>query len=147
MKVIIASDHAGFKLKEKIKRYLANNTELQVEDYGAYSEDRVDYPDYGSRAARDVANGIADRAILICKTGIGMSIIANRYKKIRAALCCNKEMVLMSRRHNDANVLVLPAILYENSDDVFELIVLWFHTEFEGGRHIARVHKLDELAP
>jgi ribose 5-phosphate isomerase B len=147
MKVIIASDHAGFKLKEKIKRYLANNTELQVEDYGAYSEDRVDYPDYGSRAARDVANGIADRAILICKTGIGMSIIANRYKKIRAALCCNKEMVLMSRRHNDANVLVLPAILYENSDDVFELIDLWFHTEFEGGRHIARVHKLDELAP
>ncbi|OGF58363.1 MAG: ribose 5-phosphate isomerase B [Candidatus Fischerbacteria bacterium RBG_13_37_8] len=143
MKVALASDHAGYKLKERIKAYLGKCNTIFVEDYGTFSTDSVDYPDYGSKAAIAVQEGSADRAILVCKTGIGMSIIANKFRTIRAALCHDKETILMSRKHNNANVLVLGAYLFEDSPEVNELITLWLKTEFEGGRHQRRVDKLN----
>ncbi len=146
IKILLASDHAGFKLKEKIKKYLANNSDFIIEDYGTFSDKiSVDYPDYGSKVAKAIANGEADRGILVCKTGIGMSIIANRYKKVRAALCYDKDMAIMSRKHNNSNILVLAACKFEESDYVYELISLWLTTEFEGGRHQIRIKKLDLL--
>lgn len=145
MKIAIACDHAGFKLKERIRDYFSQKEGTLIKDYGTYTCDSVDYPDYGAKVAKAVATGKFDRGILICKTGIGMSIIANRYKKVRAALCYDKDSILMSRKHNDANVLVLPAYRFENSEDVFELVKLWLETEFEGGRHQRRIEKLDSL--
>jgi RpiB/LacA/LacB family sugar-phosphate isomerase len=145
MKIVIACDHAGYTLKEKIKAFLNTKTELTLEDYGPFSTDRVDYPDYGSKAAQAVKNGLFDRAILICKTGIGMSIVANKFKNIRAALCHDRETIIMSRKHNDANILVLGAYIFENSNEVFDLIMLWLTTEFEGGRHADRIAKIKAL--
>lgn len=145
MKIVIGCDHAGFKLKESIKDYFAQKEGIRVEDYGTYSCESVDYPDYGAKVAKAIAMGEFERGILICKTGIGMSIIANRYNKVRAALCYDKESVLMSRKHNNANILVLPAYRFENSEDVFDLVKLWLETEFEGSRHQRRIEKLDSL--
>ncbi|MCI0495646.1 ribose 5-phosphate isomerase B [candidate division KSB1 bacterium] len=143
MTIAIASDHAGFELKVKIKTYL-EQTGLSVEDFGTFIADSADYPDYGVLAARAVANKKADRGILVCGTGIGMSIVANKIKGIRAALCTSKETAELSRRHNDANVLTLGGRILDHHV-ALEMVEIWLKTPFEGDRHLRRVNKIHEL--
>jgi len=143
MKVALACDHGGYRLKEVIKEYLK---ELGVEfvDYGAYSEESVDYPDYAYKAAKGIVNGEADRGIFICGTGIGISMAANKVHGIRAALCYNVYAAEMSRRHNDANVLCLGGRVL--GDELAKRIVkAWLETPFEGGRHERRIKKIAEI--
>ena len=136
MKIAIASDHAGFDLKEKIKTFL---TKHEVIDYGANNSDSMDYPDTGFEAAKAVANGECKRGILICGSGIGMSIVANKVSGIRAALCQTKQFAQLSRLHNDSNILVLSG-RFISEYLAKEIIEIWFSTEFEGGRHQKRLN-------
>ncbi len=138
MKIAIASDHAGFELKELIKKDMP---ELDIIDLGTSSADSVDYPDFGIALAEAVAKGEADRGIVICGSGIGMSIAANKVKGIRAALCQTKEFAELSRRHNDANVLVLSGRFISHYL-AKEMIEVWLNTPFEGGRHKRRIDKI-----
>ncbi len=139
--IIIGSDHAAFELKEKIKALLFN-LGYGVEDAGTHSEESVNYADYGKKVASAVSSGEYARGILLCGTGLGMSMQANRYKGVRAALCSDIFSVRMSRQHNDANVLVLGGRIV---GDIlaFELVKEWLVTEFEGGRHLDRIKTLD----
>ncbi|WP_457567942.1 ribose 5-phosphate isomerase B [Desulfurobacterium sp.] len=140
MKIALASDHGGFRLKEVIKNYLES---LGVEyiDFGTFSEDSVDYPDYALKAAESIISGETDRGIFICGTGIGISIAANKVPGIRAALCYNIFAAEMSRRHNDANVLALGGRVL--GDELAKSIVkVWLETPFEGGRHERRLKKI-----
>jgi len=138
MKIAIASDHAGFELKEKIKKFL---TKHQVVDFGTENSDSMDYPDTGFEAAEAVANGDCKRGILICGSGLGMSIVANKVAGIRAALCQTKQFAELSRRHNDSNILVLSG-RFISEYLAKEIIDVWFNTEFEGGRHQKRLDKI-----
>ena len=143
MKIALACDHGGFRLKEVIKSYLE---ELGIEyiDYGTYSEESVDYPDFAYRAAKGIVNGEAERGIFICGTGIGISIAANKVGGIRAALCYNVYAAEMSRRHNDSNVLCLGGRVL--GDELAKRIVkTWLETPFDGGRHERRVKKISEI--
>ncbi|MBI3804953.1 MAG: ribose 5-phosphate isomerase B [Nitrospirae bacterium] len=143
MKIAIASDHAGFGLKSRIIRYL---TEKKVEtlDLGTHSRDSVDYPDYATRVAESVSKGEVDRGILICGTGIGMSIAANKFQRVRAALCHNDATAEASRRHNDANILVLGERVLDE-EKAIEILRIWLTTEFEGGRHQNRLDKIQSI--
>ena len=143
MTIAIASDHAGYELKSKIKSCLEQKS-FSVDDFGTFKNDSVDYPDYGILAARAVAQGKADKGILICGTGIGMSIVANKVKGIRAVLCSSEEMAEMSRRHNDANVLVFGGRIID-LQFALKLFVVWLNTPFDGDRHISRVNKILRL--
>lgn len=138
MKIALASDHAGFELKEAIKGFLL---EYDVTDFGTHSTESMDYPDTGFKAAEDVASGTFDRGILICGSGIGMSIVANKVKGIRAALCNSVELARLSRQHNNANILVLQGRLI-SSKMAEEILKVWLSTEFEGGRHKRRIDKI-----
>lgn len=140
LKLSIASDHAGFCLKEEIKKAFP---EIEWNDFGSYDQNAVDYPDTGKPAAEAVAKGIVERGILICGSGIGMSIVANRFKGVRAALCWTPEIAELSRRHNDSNILVL-AGRYTSSEDAITMVKVWLQTEFEGGRHQRRIEKIDK---
>lgn len=144
MKIVIASDHAGFFLKEKIKDFLQKEG-YEVLDMGAYSSVSVDYPEYGFKAIEKLLKGEAERGILICGTGIGMSIIANRFSGIRAALCHEPFSAQMARRHNNANVLVLGGRLIGDGMAV-EIVKVFLTTEFEAGRHERRILLIDELS-
>lgn len=139
--IIIGSDHAAFGLKEKIKDLLFN-LGYGVEDAGTHSEESVNYADFGKKVAGAVSRGEFAKGILLCGTGLGMSIQANRYKGVRAALCSDIFSVQMSRQHNDSNVLVMGGRLV---GDIlaFELVKTWLNTEFEGGRHLDRIQTLD----
>ncbi len=139
MKIAIASDHAGFPMKEHIKEYLSSK--YVVIDFGTYSTDSVDYPDFGAKAAEAVASGECERGILVCGSGIGMSIIANKVDGVRAALCYQKDLAIMSRRHNNSNVLVL-AGRYTAKEYAEEIIDSWIAEEFEGDRHNRRIEKI-----
>ncbi|HDH58020.1 MAG TPA: ribose 5-phosphate isomerase B [Bacteroidetes bacterium] len=143
MKLSLAADHAGFTLKEKIKEKLKVEGH-EVFDRGSFDETSVDYPDFGVLAARDVADGVSDRAVLICGSGIGMSMVANKIRGVRAALCTSPIMAEMSRRHNDANVLTLGA-RYTEPEKALEILDVWLKTPFEGGRHQRRVDKISKL--
>jgi ribose 5-phosphate isomerase B len=143
MKIALASDHAGFQLKEKIKAHLLSAGH-EISDRGCFDESSTDYPDFGVLAARDVSDGKADRAILVCGSGIGMSIVANKIKGVRAALCTSVVMAEMSRMHNDANVLCLGA-RYIDPPLALQMIHIWLKTPFEGGRHQRRVDKINLL--
>jgi ribose 5-phosphate isomerase B len=139
MKIAIGNDHRGYKLKLKIADWLKNN-DHEVEDFGAYGEQSADYPDYAMKVARAVARKDAQRGILICGTGIGMSMAANKLPEIRAALVYLPEFAALTRKHNDANVLCLGEL---NSDDLnLEVLEVFMKTEFEGGRHQRRVAKI-----
>jgi ribose 5-phosphate isomerase B len=140
MKVAIASDHRGYARKETVKEILRELGHMP-EDFGTDSEASVDYPDFGLSAAEAVARGGCDRAVLICHTGIGMSIAANKVDGIRAALCYDRESAKLSRLHNDANVLVLPAKIDYN-DGLQTLLKEWLDLRFEGGRHERRLAKI-----
>jgi ribose 5-phosphate isomerase B len=143
MKIAIASDHAGFEYKEKLKGLLKELGHDFV-DFGAFSPDSTDYPDFAYPAAQAVANGECERGIFICGTGVGVSIVANKVKGIRAANCCSVEEARLSRQHNDANVLTLGARLI-TWDSAKEIVRVWLETEFEGGRHARRVEKIHKL--
>ena len=143
MKIAVASDHGGFALKEKIAAYLAE-AGYEVENLGTYSEDSVDYPEYGKKCAEAVVSGQADRGIVVCGTGIGISIAANKVHGARCALCTSVHMAEMTRRHNDANMLALGGRTTEEGL-ALEIVKTWLETEFEGGRHQRRVDMLDNM--
>lgn len=140
--VIIGSDHAGFAAKEQVRAYLAAKG-IEVVDTGCYSEESVHYPVYAKKVATAVGSGQFRRGILICGTGIGMSMVANRFKGVRAALCHNAFTATACREHNDANVLCLGARVLD-FEQMKEIIDLWLETEFAGGRHAERLAMFDE---
>lgn len=145
MKLAIGADHGGFELKEEVLKFLKTIKDIEVADYGVAGRDSVDYPDYGGKVSEAVSLGIVDRGILICGTGIGMSIVANRYPKVRAALCHDHFTARMSRLHNDANVLVMGERVI-GKGVALELVKTWLETEFEGGgRHQLRLNKIQEI--
>lgn len=141
--IIIGSDHAAFDLKEKIKAFLVDRG-IDVEDAGSHSEDSVDYPDFGIKVASMVSTGKFERGILLCGTGIGMSMVANKFPHVRAALCSDLFSAIMSRRHNNSNILVLGGRVV---GDVLamELVKVWLETPFDGGRHQLRIDKFDQI--
>jgi ribose 5-phosphate isomerase B len=143
MKLLIGCDHAAYGLKETLKRYLIE-TGHEVEDVGAFSEASVDYPQIGMQVAAQVSEGRYERGILMCGTGLGMSMVANRYPHVRAALCNDLFSALMSRRHNDANILVMGGRVI---GDVLAIDILnaWLETPFEGGRHQRRLDQFDSI--
>ncbi len=143
MSIAIASDHAGFGLKKTVVEYLEHHG-LEYLDLGVRSEERVDYPDYGFAAAQAVASGQCTVGIIICGTGIGISITANKVRGIRAALCCSEYMAEMARKHNDANVLALGGRVI-SSEQAEKIVDVFLHTDFEGGRHAQRVQKIHQL--
>lgn len=140
MKIAIGSDHAGFELKETIKTFLKEKG-IEVKDFGTHSEERVDYPDYAIPLAESVANGEEDFGILICGTGIGMSIAANKVKGIRASLCSDVYSAHSAREHNNANVLCLGGRVL-GKELAKEIVDKWLSSSFLGGRHKRRVDKI-----
>ncbi len=143
MIIAIASDHGGFALKETIKEYLRSR-DIKIVDLGTNSEESVDYPIYGKACAEAVASGKADRGIVCCGTGIGISIAANKVKGIRCGLCTSVEMAEMTRKHNNANMLAMGGRTTD-PDLAIEITKTWLDTEFEGGRHKRRTDMLDEM--
>ena len=141
MQIAIASDHGGFGLKEEIKKYLGEEG-LSYRDFGCGSEQSCDYPDFGLPAAESVRDGKCDKGILICKSGIGMSMAANKVKGIRAALCHTPEIARKSRQHNDSNILVMAAQVVD-WEAAKEIIDIWLDTDFEEGRHQGRLDKIN----
>ncbi|MCF8114339.1 MAG: ribose 5-phosphate isomerase B [Desulfotignum sp.] len=139
--IIIGSDHAGFELKGKIRAHLAAKG-YRVEDAGTFSSTSVNYVDYGKKVAAAVSEGRFSKAILVCGSGIGMSMAANRYKGVRAALCSDILSARLSRCHNDANILALGGRIIGDLL-AFELVNTFLETEFEGGRHLDRIRSMD----
>jgi ribose 5-phosphate isomerase B len=140
-RIPIASDHAGFELKERLRVALAEMG-YAVEDIGTHSTASTDYPDYAHPLAQEVSDGQSVRGILLCGTGLGMSYVANRYPGVRAAVAWNPEVAALARKHNDANVLVLPA-RFVSDEDALAILQVWLTTPFEGGRHQGRVAKIE----
>ena len=139
--ILIGSDHAAYELKEKIKTYLIEKG-YRVEDAGTKSNASVNYVDYGKKVAKAVSKGQYSRGVLLCGTGLGMSMVANRFSGVRAALCSDVFSAKMSRLHNDSNILVLGGRIV---GDIlaFELVQTWLDTQFEGGRHLERIQSID----
>ena len=142
-KLLIASDHAGFVLKEKLKAYLQKKA-ISVKDLGTYSQERCDYPLYAYELAKNISNKKYQRGILICKSGVGTAIVANRLPGVRAALCHNLKITKLSRQHNDSNVLVMGSA-FVKADLAKRMVLAWLETKFEGGRHLRRVKLIDKL--
>ncbi len=140
-KIVVASDHAGFPLKEKVKAHLQARG-LEVEDLGTHSLDSVDYPDFAHRLAEEIVSGRFARGVLVCGTGIGVSIAANRHPGVRAALAWNEETARLSRQHNDANVLALGNRTLDH-ELALRVLDAWLDTPFEGGRHARRVTRIE----
>jgi ribose 5-phosphate isomerase B len=141
-RILIASDHAGFELKEKIEQALGD-LGYEVDDLGTNSSESTDYADYAHPLAEKVSTGEVKRGVLLCGTGLGMSYTANRYPHVRAAVAWNVEIAKLAREHNDANVLVLPARFVDDKQGV-EILKTWLDTPFEGGRHARRVDKIEK---
>ena len=139
-KIFLASDHAGFKLKEKIKQNLINK-KISVLDLGPTTDSSVDYPDFAKRVARNVASKKSNIGILVCGSGTGMAMSANKFKKIRAAVCYNKASTSLSRKHNNANIIALGSRLTKKSV-ALKLVNIFLSTKFEGGRHLKRIKKV-----
>ncbi|CAM3766447.1 ribose 5-phosphate isomerase B [Alicyclobacillus pomorum] len=143
MKVAIASDHAGFRLKEQLKKTL-DELALDYEDLGTFDETSVDYPDYGVKVAKGVADGTFDRGVLVCGTGLGMAITANKVKGVRAITAHDVFSARMSRMHNDANVLTMgERVIGEGV--AADVLKVWLTTDFEGGRHARRLDKVHHI--
>ncbi|MFO7665454.1 MAG: ribose 5-phosphate isomerase B [Desulfobacterales bacterium] len=141
--IVIGSDHAAYHLKEKIRIYLLENG-FEIEDAGAKNENSVDYPDYAIKVASLVSAGKFDRGILLCGTGLGMSIVANRFSNVRATLCNDLFSAIMSRRHNNSNMLVMGGRVIGDVLAI-EILKAWLETPFEGGRHQARIDKFNGM--
>lgn len=143
MKIAVASDHAGFEAKEELKPLL-DELGIEVEDLGTMSEDSVDYPDYAQMVAEAVGRKDVDQGLLVCGSGIGMAIAANKINGVRAALAWNEETARLAREHNDANVLAIGSRTTPK-DEIPKIIRAWFDTKFAGGRHEKRIEKIAEL--
>lgn len=141
--ILIAADHAGFALKEKLKEYLTAKG-LAVKDLGVYSKARCDYPMFACSLSREISSSRYKQGILICKTGIGNSIVANKFPGVRAALCYNLEAARLSREHNDSNVLVLGAA-FVKADLGKRILAVWLKTKFSGSRHARRLRQIKEI--
>ena len=139
--ILIAADHAGFELKEKLEAEL-KKLGFAVRDMGTNSTDSTDYADYAHPLAKEVSEGKVKRGILLCGTGLGMSYVANRYPHVRAAVSWSPEVAALARSHNDANVLVLPA-RFVTDEEAVKILKTWLDTPFEGGRHERRVVKIE----
>ncbi len=142
-RIIIGSDHGGFALKEDIKVFLEKKG-LKVKDVGPYSAERCDYPEFAYAAAKEVSTGKFRRGILICKTGIGNSIVANKLPRVRAALCYNIKAAVLSRQHNDSNMLVLGS-LFVDKKLARRIVNAWLLEPFLGGRHKRRINQIRKL--
>ena len=142
-KIAIASDHGGFDLKENIIAYLIKKG-LEVDNFGAHSADSVDYPDYGTKLAQAIIDKKFVRGILICGTGVGMSIVVNRFPGIRGTLCSDVYTAKMCREHNDSNILIMGGRVIDVSLAI-EILETWLNTEFEGGRHQRRLDKINQI--
>jgi len=141
--IAIGCDHGGFQLKQKIVLFLRKKG-FSVKDFGVFCEESMDYPDTAYQVASAVSKKKINRGILICKTGIGNAIVANKLKHVRAALCYNAQAAVLSRRHNDANILVLGA-LFVSLPQAKKIVSLWLETSFEGGRHLRRIKKIERI--
>jgi ribose 5-phosphate isomerase B len=143
VKIATASDHAGYELKKGILAYLSERG-IQFEDFGCGPEERVNYVEFGEKAVKSVCSGQYDRAILVCGTGLGMAIVANKFKGIRATPCQDEYSTEMSRCHNDSNCLTLGGRILP-LDEALNIVRIWLETEFEGGRHQDRLQKIFDL--
>ena len=143
MKIAVAADHGGYKLKEKVKEHLLERG-IEVEDLGTHSEESVDYPIYGKLCGEAVASGQADLGVVVCGTGIGISIDANKVHGIRFGLCTSVEMAHLTKQHNNANILALGGRT-TGEELAMEIVDEWLDTQYEGGRHQRRVEMLDNL--
>jgi ribose 5-phosphate isomerase B len=141
MLISIGSDHAGFKLKEELKNFLSS-LDVDFKDCGTFSEDSVDYPDFGHAVANDIINKQAKFGIVICGSGNGINITANKHKGIRSALCWNEEIARLARLHNDANILALPG-RFIDFEEAKKAVKVFLNTNFEGGRHKNRIDKIE----
>ena len=141
MKIAYASDHGGLELKNAVKLYLDEKGH-ETTDFGTYTNESCDYPDFARRAAQAVANGDCEKGIIVCTTGIGVSMVANKVKGVRCALCTNVDMAVMTRKHNNANVLALGQ-KYVDLTLAKQIADAFLNTEFEGGRHQTRVDKIE----
>ena len=139
-KIFISSDHAGFKLKQSIVKYLSKNN-MNYQDLGPHNKSRVDYPDYAHKVAKKVKISKNNMGILICGSGTGMNIVANKYKNIRAAQCFNLKSTKLSRLHNDANIITLGSRLL-STKNALDYVKTFINTKFEGGRHSKRIKKI-----
>ena len=142
MKISIGADHAGFEMKERVKKYLAGRGH-EVTDEGTHSLESTDYPPYAFRVAEAVRDGVVERGILLCDSGNGIAIAANKVEKIRATICLNAKMAELARRHNDANVLVLGSG-FTAPGELHSILDTWFQAPFDGGRHARRVGQITE---
>jgi ribose 5-phosphate isomerase B len=142
-RIAIGSDHAGYEAKERVKRELEAHG-VEVIDKGAHNLESVDYPDFGAAVGRAVASGEAERGVLVCGSGIGISMAANKVPGVRAALCWNEETARLAREHNDANILCFGARLIE-PELAARILRVFIETDFAGGRHALRVEKLSQL--
>ena len=143
MKIAIACDHGGYALKEEVKKYL-DEKGIEYKDFGCDSEERTDYPIYGELAVKAVQSKECDRGILICGTGFGMTILANKFKGIRCASCWNEEVAKLLKAHNDANVIALPG-RFINISQAVVMLRAWIGTEFMGGRHTERLQMIKDI--
>jgi len=142
-KIVIGSDHAGYKQKELIKKFLLEKG-IEVIDVGCFSEERVDYPDFAIAVAKEVARGEVKGGILICGTGIGMSIVANKFPGIRASLCWDEEIAVLAKSHNNANIITLSG-RFLSVEKALKIVEKWLTTPFSGGRHAKRLEKIVNL--
>jgi ribose 5-phosphate isomerase B len=142
-KIAIASDHGGFDLKKSVIAHLLND-DWEIDDLGPSNEDSVDYPDYGIKLAEIIANKKVERGIVICGTGVGMSIVVNRFPGIRGTLCSDNYTAKMCRKHNDSNILIMGGRVI-GMGLASEIVDTWLNTAFEGGRHQRRLDKINEI--
>ncbi len=138
--IVIASDHAGFELKKKL--IVSSKIKAKFIDLGTFSLESVDYPDYAKKLSLLIKNNEFNKGVLICGSGIGMSMVANRFNMVRAALCINEEMAKLARQHNNANILVLGSRLISESEAI-KCLLMFFKTKYDGGRHQARLDKFN----
>ena len=143
MRIALASDHAGYSEKERLKGVLSD-LGVEFDDLGTSSEESVDYPDFARAVAEQVADGRAEQGLLVCGSGTGMAITANKVPGVRAAVAWSEEIARLARQHNNANVLAIGARTTP-PDDIPKIVRAWFSTEFEGGRHVARVDKISDV--
>ncbi len=141
--IVIGSDHAAYQLKEKIRQYIIERG-IDINDVGTYSEDSVDYADFGIKVSTMVSTGKYERGILLCGTGLGMSMVANKFPHVRAALCNDLFSAIMSRRHNNSNILVMGGRVI-GEELAREIVKAWLETPFDGGRHQLRIKKFDRI--
>ena len=141
--IAIGSDHGGYKLKEEIKKYLEEK-EIEYTDCGTFNEESVDYPEIAKAVALEIQNKECDKGIVICRSGIGMSIVANKFKGIRCAKCNDEEEAKFSRMHNDANMLAIGAD-YVDINKAVRIVRAWIATEFQGGRHEERIKIIEKI--